>query len=189
MIAYKAYDRERAVEYAKRYAFSRNPLFYDFGGLGGDCTNFVSQCVLAGSCVMNYTPTFGWYYRNADDRAPAWTSVEYFWQFMTGEAAFSEQNGGIGPIGRQTARRELVVGDVIQLSNRDGDFYHTLLVTGFSGSTPLVTAHTIDALDRPLSEYRYTGIRYLHIEAVRFESRMTDCFPALLDGSALPPES
>ena len=30
MIAYKSYDRARAVEYARRYAVSRNPLFYNF---------------------------------------------------------------------------------------------------------------------------------------------------------------
>ncbi|MBR5616363.1 MAG: amidase domain-containing protein, partial [Clostridia bacterium] len=37
------YMRERAVEYALRWALSRNPLFPDFAGIGGDCTNFVSQ--------------------------------------------------------------------------------------------------------------------------------------------------
>lgn len=59
------YDRAQAVAYARRWALSRNPLFYDFTGIGGDCTNFVSQCLLAGCCVMDYEPVFGWYYRSA----------------------------------------------------------------------------------------------------------------------------
>ena len=50
MLITKPYQRERAVEYARRWALDRNPLFADFSGIGGNCTNFVSQCVLAGSC-------------------------------------------------------------------------------------------------------------------------------------------
>ena len=61
MIVDAAYLRGRAVAYAERWALSRNPLFYDFAGVGGDCTNFVSQCILAGCCTMNFTPTYGWY--------------------------------------------------------------------------------------------------------------------------------
>ena len=56
------YNRERAVEYAHKWAFSRNPRYYDFQNIGGDCTNFASQVIYAGCGEMNYTPTFGWYY-------------------------------------------------------------------------------------------------------------------------------
>ena len=59
------YDRQSAVMYALRWALSRNPEYYSYSGIGGDCTNFVSQCVYAGSGVMNYTPDFGWYYIDA----------------------------------------------------------------------------------------------------------------------------
>ena len=50
-----------------------NPKYYNFQNIGGDCTNFASQVLYAGSGIMNYTPTFGWYYINVNDRAPAWT--------------------------------------------------------------------------------------------------------------------
>lgn len=43
------YNRVAAVEYAQKWAFLRNPKFFNFDGLGGDCTNFVSQCIYAGS--------------------------------------------------------------------------------------------------------------------------------------------
>ena len=55
----RPYDRQAAVTYAHRWAYHRNPDFYNFDELGGDCTNFASQCLYAGSGVMNYTPTFG----------------------------------------------------------------------------------------------------------------------------------
>ena len=77
------YDRAAAVWYAKRWAYGRNPVFYDYEHIGGDCTNFASQCVYAGSGVMNYEKDYGWYYINANNKAPAWTGVEYFYDFMT----------------------------------------------------------------------------------------------------------
>ncbi len=39
------YNREAAVAYAKRWEMSRNTKYYDFNNIGGDCTNFASQCI------------------------------------------------------------------------------------------------------------------------------------------------
>ena len=64
------YERGQALEYARRWALGRNPLFYNFTGQGGDCTNFISQCLLAGCLVMNCRETFGWYYHSPRLRAP-----------------------------------------------------------------------------------------------------------------------
>ena len=61
------YDRERAVEYAKKWALGRNPEYYDYSDIGGNCTAFASQCVYAGCGIMNYTPDYGWYLRYAVD--------------------------------------------------------------------------------------------------------------------------
>ena len=84
------YDRTSAYEYAKKWAFGRNPAFYDFSRIGGDCTNFASQCIYAGAGIMNYTPTFGWFYKSANDRTPSWTGVEYLYNFLV-------NNEGAGP--------------------------------------------------------------------------------------------
>lgn len=45
-----SYDRERGRRYADLYytESGRNTCFYNFDGKGGDCTNWVSQCVWAG---------------------------------------------------------------------------------------------------------------------------------------------
>ena len=186
MLATKAYARDRAVAYAARWARSRNPLFYNFTGVGGDCTNFVSQCVLAGSCVMNFTPDFGWYYRNVNDRAPAFTGVEFFWDFFTGAPDFAAVNGGVGPFGREVSAAETEVGDVVQLADRTGDFYHTLLITERSGEEIFVSAHSNDVYNRPLIAYDAPTKRFLHIEGVRFDTDEDPCFEALITGRALP---
>ena len=54
------YDRQKAKEYAKKWAYSRNPKYYNFDNVGGDCTSFISQCIYAGSGIMNYTKDIGW---------------------------------------------------------------------------------------------------------------------------------
>lgn len=189
MLVTKPYNRERAVEYARRWALDRNPLFIDFTGIGGNCTNFVSQAVLAGSCTMNYTPDFGWYYISEDDRAPAWSGVEYFFDFITGTPLFREQNGGVGPFATVVEREAVMLGDVIQYANRAGDWYHTVIVTGFDGEEILISAQSDDALDRPVSSYRNAVTkRYLHIEGVRFEVNDDLCFERLISGTAEQPE-
>lgn len=185
MIITKPYIRERVVEYARTWALDRNPLFLNFTGRGGDCTNFASQCLLAGSCTMDFTPDFGWYYVSPDNRAPAWTSVEYFYDFVTEQPNFASENRGIGPFGREIRARELELGDFIQLRNGMDDYYHTLVVTGFEPNDILICAHSDDALDRRLSTYNFASLRLLHIDGVRTEVDDDTCFENLLDGIAI----
>jgi hypothetical protein len=187
MIFELPYDRERAVEYARRWALSRNPLFFDFTGGGGDCTSFISQCVFAGCSVMNYTKTYGWYYISADDRAPAWSGVEQFFDFITEKPEFKDANGGVGPFGNLlTDGRGIDIGDVTQLANAQGDFYHTLIISGFTPNDILVCAHSDDALDRPISSYNFASARVIHIQAARLNFDTTTPFQNILTATSLP---
>ncbi len=184
MLISRPYERQRALLYAERWALDRNPLFENFTGRGGDCTNLVSQCIFAGCCTMNFTPDFGWYYVSADDRAPAWSGVEFFYDFLTGAPDFAAVNGGVGPYGREVRPRQLEPGDVVQLADAAGDFYHTLFCTALRGGDILVAAHSDDAYDRPLSSYNYASARFLHIDGIRVE--LPDgCFDALYSGTEL----
>ncbi len=185
MILVKPYDRERAVTYAETWALRRNPLFLNFAGRGGDCTNFTSQCLLAGSCTMDFTPDFGWYYRTPEDRAPAWTSVAFFYDFITEQPVFANENAGIGPFGREVRAREIEPGDFIQLADEEGDYYHTLIITGFEPNDILICAHTDDALNRRLSTYNYASLRFIHIDGVRVEIPDDTCYEPLLEGRAI----
>jgi hypothetical protein len=153
------YDREAAVAYARKWALSRNPAYYDYSELGGDCTNFASQCIYAGAGVMNYTPVFGWYYISSAERTASWTGVEFLYNFLT-------MNESVGPYAREVSEDKAEIGDIIQLGSRDGDFYHTPVIVQTNPQI-LVAAHSYDVLDKPLSSYRYANIRFLHIEGVR----------------------
>ena len=183
MLIVKPYRRDRALTYARTWALGRNPLYVDFSGQGGNCTNFASQCVLAGSCAMNYTADYGWYYISPDDRSPAWSGVEYFYRFLTGDPAYERRNGGVGPFAAEVTREGLEVGDVIQIAAQGTDWSHTMIVSGFDGdSDVLVCAHSVDSLDRPLSTYDYESIRFLHLLGVRVEEDDTVCYEYLLRG-------
>ena len=180
------YNRARAVEYARRWALSRNPLCIDFTGQGGNCTNFVSQCLYAGCGVMNDTPTYGWYYRSPEDRAPAWSGVNELYNFLIGIPEFAEANGGAGPFATDAASsRKIELGDVVQLSNEEGRFYHTLIISGFTDNDILVCAQSDDALDRPLSSYNYAGVRILHIEGARLNFDTEKSFNDLINAVAI----
>ncbi|MBQ6206461.1 MAG: amidase domain-containing protein [Oscillospiraceae bacterium] len=159
-----AYERGKAVAYAHKWAFGRNPAYYNFEGIGGDCTNFASQCVHAGGGVMNFTPTFGWYYVSAARRAPAWTGVIYFWNFLT------RAGRSVGPVGKPCGLAELEPGDIIQLSFDGATYQHNPIVVSVGRPAApdniLVAAHTDDADNRPLSTYSFEKMRCLHITGV-----------------------
>ena len=154
------YSQQKAVEYAYFWWNKRNPQFYNFESLGGDCTNFVSQCLYFGGIEMNYN-TLGWFYDGLDFRSPSWTGVEEFYNFATKNQSTRGVRAKVVDIS------QIGVGDVVQLSQNDGNFHHTLLVTKILGQNStdniLVTCHTFDAKDKALSSYYYKKIRYLKI--------------------------
>ncbi len=160
------YDRRAAIDYAREWALGRNPAYYNYTGIGGDCTNFVSQCVYSGCPIMNYTPEIGWYYIDPNQKSPSWTGVQFFYDFMT-------TNLGVGPFGVDSPLEKIKPGDVIQLGRENGQFYHTLILTrifrGLFGRTYYICAHSDDAYDRDLSTYTYDQLRCIHIEGGRAE--------------------
>ena len=154
------YNRKSVVNYARKFALNRNKNYYDFDNIGGDCTNFVSQCVYAGSKIMNYTPITGWYYISLSDRTPSWSGVQFLYNFLT-------NNKSIGPFGMVVNRNEIAIGDVIQLGRTTGEFYHAVVVSDIYNGNILVCSHTRNALDKPIDSYVYERIRYIKILGVR----------------------
>ena len=164
MLRLRPYDRAAAVLYAHQWAYGRNPAYYDYEKIGGDCTNFASQCIYAGSGIMNFTPTFGWYYIDANRKAPAWTGVEYLRNFLTRAAP------SVGPVALEGTIEQMMPGDIVQLSFTGEGFQHSPVVVSVgkpaAPENVLLAAHSYDADDRPLSTYEYKTARYLHITGV-----------------------
>ena len=150
-----SYNRKIAVEYALKWALERNPKYYNYDKIGGDCTNFISQCLFAGIGQMNYGKN-GWYYSDANNKSPSWTGVEFLYNFLI-------QNKYEGPKGKEILKEELQLGDIIQLSFDGNIFGHTLIVSKIDNDEIYVCAHTINAKNSKLDSYNYKKIRYIMI--------------------------
>ena len=151
-----SYSRKAAVGYARKWALARNPLYFDFEKLGGDCTNFISQCLYAGIQEMNYGNSAGWFYLNSHSRSPSWTGVRFLFDFLVG-------NRSSGPRARVTDAAGLQPGDVAQLGDSVKGFHHSLLVVSIEESEIFVAAHSYDVWMQRLSSYGAERVRFLHI--------------------------
>lgn len=150
----------RAVQYAHKWAYGRNKKYYDFDDIGGDCTNFISQAIYAGFGMMNYNTINGWFYKSADNRSPSWSGVQFLYNFLL-------SNKGAGPSGIVTAPENIEAGDVIQFKLSKNFFQHSTIVVGcnppYDEDSILISTHSFNCDNRPISSYKYTDIRYIHI--------------------------
>lgn len=158
------YDRNKVIEYAKKWALSRNPKYYNFDNVGGDCTSFVSQCIFAGAKVMNYTKDVGWYYINGNNKSPSWSGVDFLYKFLI-------NNKSVGPYGKEAKINEIEIGDIAQLSFDGDKFEHTLMIVNIENKFTLskikIASHTFDSFNKEISEYLFQKIRFIHISGVR----------------------
>lgn len=158
------YNRQKVLEYAQKWAYDRNPRYYNFDGVGGDCTSFASQCIFAGSNVMNYSKLNGWYYINGNDKSPSWSGVEFLHNFLI-------TNKLAGPYGKTVSQNEIEIGDIAQLSFDGNVFGHTLVIVKIENKLDLnqifVSSHTLDSFNKRICEYNFEKIRFVHIEKVR----------------------
>ena len=153
------YDRQKAIEYAYKWWNARNPNFYNFDELGGDCTNFVSQCLYYGGIKMNYMQ-YGWFYKTLNNRSPSWAGVNEFFDFST------TNKFNLGVRCKICNIDEVEVGDVLQMQMFDENvFHHTALITKIDNLNNIknvfITCHTYNAKDKSISLYNYKNIRFL----------------------------
>lgn len=161
------YDRIGATQYARGWALSRNPKFQDYEEWGGNCTNYISQCVNAGGIPMD---PYGdnvmkeWYWYSDKKRTPSWTAAQPFFEYFTRNN--NDNTNKFGVYAEESNYEEMELGDIVQLI-KDGKAYHTMIITGilFDGDEVydyLISQNTYDLLDYPLSlkvgERRYLKI-------------------------------
>ena len=154
------YNRQKVYDYAKKWSYDRNPKYYNYDSIGGDCTNFGSQCIFAGCNQMNYSKNNGWYYINGNNKSPSWTGVEFLFNFLT-------SNKGLGPKGDVANINTLDIGDIVQLSFNGTTFSHTLIVikNGLSVYDTLIAAHTDDVFGKSVAQYSFQKYRCIHINS------------------------
>ena len=170
------YDRQAAVEYARQWVspdgIIRNPEWQVYDRLGGNCNNYISQCLYAGGIPMDIYGTAGaqwkWYGDNfngnqtAKGRVPSWSGVEEFYQYALyntgfGLVAWVDDNLYSG-----------LPGDILQYGTED-EWKHSVIITGIihdDAGQPvdyLIHSNTADRIDYPASAYSYPRQRLIKI--------------------------
>lgn len=132
--------------YAHQWAYGRNPAFYDYENVGGDCTNFASQCVFAGSGDDELHPGFRLVLHRRQPEVPLLDRGALFLEFHDQAGALRR------PVAQPCALEDLQPGDLVQLSFNGQEFQHTPVVVRVTApitlETVLIAAHSYDA-DNP----------------------------------------
>lgn len=158
------YNRNAAVDFAKaNYQNYNLPGSSYFKNNGGDCTNFISQCLKAGGWRQISTstnPAKNWYYNSLNSRSSSWAGVQPFREFATASGRGKEV---LFAKGTCTLPSSVPIrdGDIIQIDfTGDGKWDHSTIVTNLAcsiyspyNSIIWVTAHSNSQINYPLSEY------------------------------------
>lgn len=159
--AYKRfYDRQKAVAYADKYCgaawgsgnnFKYNKKYSDYNGIGGDCTNYVSQ-VLGDKEAGGMPIGGGW-----TPGSSAWANADGLKNFL-----IYSGRGSVISVGTfkqlttpseklpQGAIGKLQIGDLVAYEKGRGNIDHFAVITGFdSHGYPLVNSHTTDRYHVP----------------------------------------
>ena len=149
------YSRINAVKYARMYALHPNPSFRYFplinNETSGDCTNFISQCLLAGGAPMIFNPSLPWWYKKAstastkeDTWSISWAVANSLYWFLK----INQQTKAYGIKGFEVYDINLLeLGDLIFFEDDNGKIFHSTIITSFKYSQPLVSHHSFEALD------------------------------------------
>lgn len=155
----KYYDRQNAVDYADKYCgaawgsrnnYKYNKKYNDYTGIGGDCTNFISQA-LADKSGGALPLTGGWI-----PQSSAWVNADGFKNYLlysgkgsiikigTFKELTSIQNDSTPAISK------LQLGDLVCYEKGRGNIDHFAIVTGFDcHGYPLINSHTTDRYHVP----------------------------------------
>lgn len=174
------YNRKKAVAYADKYAGTAwgagnkhryNPKYQDYTALGGDCTNFASQCVGDKKEGGGLRMRGGWYYYRSGG-SQSWVQTDAFKDFLL-HSGYGRiiKKGGFSQIMNPSKKNDLTAigqlkpGDLIGYEIK-GDVDHFSVVIGFDANGyPLVNSHTADRYHVPfdLGWDKYTKYWLIHI--------------------------
>ncbi|MCD7751851.1 MAG: amidase domain-containing protein [Lachnospiraceae bacterium] len=160
------YDRESALAYSYAYIYTRNSDSYvDYSGLGGNCQNYVSQCLFTGGIPMDIVGDEIWKWYDARisntnsvyGRSSSWTGVDEF-------VLYAQSNTGYGLVAEVDAPYFTgEAGDVLQFGT-EGDWHHAVIITDVvcdeNGTVIdyLVNSNTSNLENYPASLYGYPEV-------------------------------
>jgi hypothetical protein len=129
--AKNTYNRDNAVLYAQTWALKLNTppwANYESRVAGGDCTNFISQCLYNGGIPFDTTGASDyvkWYWYSEGKRVAPWSGAKEFNYYV------KHNTSGPGLRAHFGSWSDMNIGDIVQL----GGFYpkttHSMIITGY----------------------------------------------------------
>jgi len=161
------YNRQSAAGYATRYAINPNKQYKYFefvNGNGGDCTNFVSQCLKAGGAPMDYNNIRPWWYQSGKASICWGVAHSLYWYLKINQSSNKKMIKGmeVEDIGK------LEIGDLIFYENLRNIIFHSTIITSFTdtyGNTePRISQHSYNQLNETYKKsYDYKKAHFLKI--------------------------
>lgn len=160
-----SYEHSKAVEYAEKYYSDYNTDYPDWRPYGGDCANFVSQCLYAGGKSMKGTPGStseatdwsNWFSKgsstNTKNVSSTWRGANAFKSYWQNNATaykkFTKVDSDSWNFGYK--------GDAISLLNSNGRAYHTMLIFDYDYPDFVLAAHSGSTKSALLSDKMPSG--------------------------------
>lgn len=169
------FSASAAVAYARQYATSYNSGYLSYSS---DCANFGSQVWRAGGVSFktpsagipagtNSTTTYWYHYFGYEPGAIApyanlstsFIRVADFYSYMVNNESVTVTVTSSLSTLQSTAK----AGDIVQLKNSSGNYYHTIIITGGTSGSLTFCAHTTDWYERAVSNLTSaSGFRIIH---------------------------
>ena len=163
------YSPINSVAYAISHYNKPNTAYANYSSWGGDCTNFVSQCMKSGGWLMN--SKWKYYGPNLPDRTSSWTGAKEFYQYLTSSGSgrvniifkdipaidFTSSPSDITAFNNKAFLANK--GDIIQLSNTmvKSTVHHSTIVTSKDAVSKKVFVTYRNATGYPVAKDRYVG--------------------------------
>jgi len=161
------YNRSSAANYAIKYALEPNIQYKYFqfvNGNGGDCTNFVSQCLKEGGAPMDYNNVRPWWYQSGKASICWGVAHSLYWYLKTNQSTNRNVIKGI----EVSDIEELEIGDLVFYENYKNIIFHAAIITSFIDVSekrePRISQHSYNQLNETYKKsYDYKKEHFLKI--------------------------
>ncbi|MGQ4875445.1 MAG: glycosyl hydrolase family 18 protein [Promethearchaeia archaeon] len=150
------YNRYAAYGYAYKWWNGYNPHYNDYSASGGDCANFVSQCLIAGGLSL-HNGTDGTGYgvypdqdRTSSDSKGTIPYCDYLDQHLR---KYQDTNVYYTTEPSLTIPAEITIGDVVIFGNATNDKYKHAMIVVWRNSTELgLAAHSFNVWNKTFTQ-------------------------------------
>ena len=165
----KKYNREKAVQYADKYCgiawgsgnnFKYNSKYQDYNGIGGDCTNYISQCIgdkeEGGGIPFDGTWFASYSKYGSSQGSKAFVNANAFWNYilysgkgrLIKKGTYKELTEPIEgyPIG---VIDKIEIGDLLCYEKKGKIDHFSIVTAKDSKGYPMINSHTNDRYHVP----------------------------------------